>query len=83
MNLGAGAIVMQDLTRIDAAAEDGSLAENGVLRQAMSGAGRVHLIGLVSDGGVHSGWSHLQALIRMGAQLERPRPGPARVHRRP
>jgi 2,3-bisphosphoglycerate-independent phosphoglycerate mutase len=69
MNLGAGAIVMQDLTRIDAAAEDGSLADNEVLRQAMSGAGRVHLIGLVSDGGVHSGWTHIRALIRMGAQL--------------
>ncbi|HWD84724.1 MAG TPA: 2,3-bisphosphoglycerate-independent phosphoglycerate mutase [Solirubrobacteraceae bacterium] len=69
MNLGAGAIVMQDLTRIDAAAEDGSLADNEVLRQAMSGADRVHLIGLVSDGGVHSGWTHIRALIQMGAQL--------------
>jgi 2,3-bisphosphoglycerate-independent phosphoglycerate mutase len=69
MNLGAGAIVMQDLTRIDAAAEDGRLADNEVLRQAMSGAGRVHLIGLMSDGGVHSGWTHIRALIRMGAHL--------------
>jgi 2,3-bisphosphoglycerate-independent phosphoglycerate mutase len=72
MNLGAGAIVMQDLTRIDAAAEDGSLADNEVLRRAMSGAGRVHLIGLVSDGGVHSGWTHIHALIRMGAALKVP-----------
>jgi 2,3-bisphosphoglycerate-independent phosphoglycerate mutase len=72
MNLGAGAIVPQDLTRIDAAAEDGSLADTEVLRQAMSGADRVHLIGLVSDGGVHSGWTHIRALIRMGAHLNVP-----------
>ncbi|HWD64588.1 MAG TPA: 2,3-bisphosphoglycerate-independent phosphoglycerate mutase [Solirubrobacteraceae bacterium] len=69
MNLGAGAVVMQDLTRIDAAAQDGSLAENQVLREAMTGAERVHLIGLVSDGGVHSGWSHIRALIEMAARL--------------
>jgi 2,3-bisphosphoglycerate-independent phosphoglycerate mutase len=72
LNLGAGAIVMQDLTRIDEAAESGQLAANEVLRRAFSDAERVHLIGLVSDGGVHSGWSHLEALIRMGAELEVP-----------
>ncbi len=69
MNLGAGAIVMQDLTRIDIAVEHGELARNEVLRSAFSGAGRVHLIGLVSDGGVHSGFGHLEALIRLGADL--------------
>jgi 2,3-bisphosphoglycerate-independent phosphoglycerate mutase len=67
LNLGAGAIVRQDLTRIDEAVEDGTLADNEVLRAAMDGAERVHLIGLVSDGGVHSGWKHLEALIRMAA----------------
>jgi 2,3-bisphosphoglycerate-independent phosphoglycerate mutase len=66
LNLGAGAVVPQDLTRIDDAVEDGSLAANGVLRQAMS-APRVHLLGLVSDGGVHSGEKHLEALISMAA----------------
>ena len=70
LNLGAGAVVMQDLTRIDQAVEDGSLSENAVLREAFSGAERVHLIGLVSDGGVHSGFGHLEALIRLGASLE-------------
>jgi 2,3-bisphosphoglycerate-independent phosphoglycerate mutase len=70
LNLGAGAVVMQDLTRIDAAVRDGGLASNGVLREAFTGAGRVHLIGLVSDGGVHSGWDHLEALIKLGAELE-------------
>jgi 2,3-bisphosphoglycerate-independent phosphoglycerate mutase len=65
LNLGAGAIVPQDLARIDAAVEDGSLAENQVLRAAIDGAERVHLIGLVSDGGVHSSDRHLKALVDM------------------
>jgi 2,3-bisphosphoglycerate-independent phosphoglycerate mutase len=69
MNLGAGAVVMQDLTRIDEAAERDGFASNAVLRDAFAGADRVHLIGLVSDGGVHSGFRHLEALIRMGASL--------------
>jgi 2,3-bisphosphoglycerate-independent phosphoglycerate mutase len=72
LNLGAGAVVMQDLTRIDEATERGELAANPVLRDAFSGAERVHLIGLVSDGGVHSGWSHIEALIRLGAELDVP-----------
>jgi 2,3-bisphosphoglycerate-independent phosphoglycerate mutase len=72
LNLGAGSVVRQDLTRIDDAVADGTLAENPVLRAAMEGAGpagRVHLIGLVSDGGVHSGWRHLEALIGMAGRL--------------
>jgi len=72
MNLGAGAVVMQDLTRIDEAVADGSLSSNEVLRAALADADRVHLIGLVSDGGVHSGWRHLEALIRLAASLEVP-----------
>ena len=68
LNLGAGAIVPQDLARIDAAAEDGSLAENEVLRAAFGDAERVHLIGLVSDGGVHSSDGHLRALIELAAE---------------
>jgi 2,3-bisphosphoglycerate-independent phosphoglycerate mutase len=69
LNLGAGSVVRQDLTRIDDAVADGSLAQNEVLRAAFRAAERVHLIGLVSDGGVHSGWGQLEALIRMGGQL--------------
>jgi 2,3-bisphosphoglycerate-independent phosphoglycerate mutase len=69
LNLGAGAVVRQDLTRIDDAVADGTLAHNEVLRGAFADAERVHLIGLVSDGGVHSGWNHLRALIELGAQL--------------
>jgi len=69
LNLGAGAVVMQDLTRIDEAVACGKLGSNPVLRDAYSGAERVHLLGLVSDGGVHSGWKHLEALIRLAAEL--------------
>ena len=69
MNLGAGAVVMQDLTRIDEAVADGSLCSNEVLQAAFTGSERVHLIGLVSDGGVHSGFKHLEALVRLGASL--------------
>jgi 2,3-bisphosphoglycerate-independent phosphoglycerate mutase len=68
MNLGAGAAVKQDLTRIDEAVAEGTLPRNDVLRAAVSDAERVHLIGLVSDGGVHSGWTHLEALIAMAAE---------------
>ena len=68
LNLGAGAVVMQDLTRIDGAVADGGLASNAVLRDAFGGAERVHLIGLVSDGGVHSGFGHLHALIELAAE---------------
>ena len=69
LNLGAGAVIKQDLTRIDEAVESGALAENAVLRAAFEGAPRVHLVGLVSDGGVHSGWEHIEALIGLGATL--------------
>ena len=67
LNLGAGAIVPQDLLRIDKAAEDGSLAGNEVILEALRDAPRVHLIGLVSDGGVHSSDRHLKALIELAA----------------
>jgi len=72
LNLGAGAIVPQDLARIDKAVEDGSLAENETLRGAMRDAERVHLIGLVSDGGVHSSDRHLKALIELAAERNVP-----------
>ena len=68
LNLGAGAVVRQDLKRIDDAVADGSFARNEVLGAAMEGAERVHLIGLVSDGGVHSSLEHLEALIAMARE---------------
>src|SRR3954451_5303501 len=72
LNLGAGSVVKQDLTRIDEAVHDGSINRNKVLVEAFSNAERVHLIGLVSDGGVHSGWEQVRALIEMGGQLGAP-----------
>ncbi len=69
LNLGAGAVVRQDLVRIDDAIADGSLAQNETLRSAFSDAPRVHLLGLVSDGGVHSSLEHLRALIALGRSL--------------
>jgi 2,3-bisphosphoglycerate-independent phosphoglycerate mutase len=70
LNLGAGKIVRQDLTRIDDAVADGELAENPALRDACAvgrAAGRLHLLGLVSDGGVHASMEHLRALIELAA----------------
>jgi 2,3-bisphosphoglycerate-independent phosphoglycerate mutase len=72
LNLGAGAVVVQDLTRIDDAAAGGGFGHNPVLRAAFTAAPRVHLIGLVSDGGVHSSLDHLRALVALGAELEVP-----------
>src|SRR5215213_1439239 len=72
LNLGAGAIVPQDLARIDKAVEDGTLGDSETLRQLMDGAERVHLIGLVSDGGVHSSDGHVKALIELAASWEVP-----------
>jgi 2,3-bisphosphoglycerate-independent phosphoglycerate mutase len=68
LNLGAGAIVPQDLARIDAAVSDGTLGENETLQAAFKDAARVHLIGLVSDGGVHSSDRHLKALIELAGE---------------
>jgi 2,3-bisphosphoglycerate-independent phosphoglycerate mutase len=68
MNLGGGAIVKQDLVRIDEAVEDGSLAANEVLQAALRDTDRVHLVGLTSDGGVHSSDRHLKALIEIAAE---------------
>jgi len=69
LNLGAGAVVRQDLVRIDDAIAAGELARNEVLRAAFADAPRVHLLGLVSDGGVHSSLAHLRALIDIGREL--------------
>ncbi len=68
LNLGAGAIVKQDLTLIDEAALQPDFGANEVLLAAMRPAPRVHLLGLVSDGGVHSSIEHLGALIETAAR---------------
>ena len=72
MNLGAGRIVFQDLTRIDRAIATGELPRNDTLTafiDSCRGADRtLHLVGLLSDGGVHSHQRHLDALIRLAAE---------------
>lgn len=69
--IGAGRIVAQDLVRIgDAAADDfaGVEALVAACRRARAGSGTLHVIGLVSDGGVHSHVDHLRALVRLAAR---------------
>ncbi|MCX7032473.1 MAG: 2,3-bisphosphoglycerate-independent phosphoglycerate mutase [Arenimonas sp.] len=69
MNIGAGRIVYQDLTRVDAAIEDGSFYDNAELvaacRAAKANGGALHVMGLLSPGGVHSHEEHLFAMIEL------------------
>ena len=69
LTIGCGTILKQDLVRIDDAISDGRFKKNTVLRNTMAAAKEnnrpVHLVGLVSDGGVHSHTRHLCALIKM------------------
>jgi len=71
LNIGAGRVVMQEYTRISDAVADGSFRENDAINRAFEYAlandGRVHFLGLVSDGGVHADHEHLHALIGMAA----------------
>ncbi len=72
LNIGAGRVVYQELTRINRAVADGSLTDNPVLQEAFAQAkaeeGAVHLMGLLSDGGVHSSQEHLFALLEEAAR---------------
>ncbi len=76
MNMGAGRVVYQDLTRIDKSIRDVELFQNPALMAAMdraaSGKNALHFIGLLSDGGVHSHQRHLHALIEMAAKRKVP-----------
>jgi 2,3-bisphosphoglycerate-independent phosphoglycerate mutase len=66
LNLGAGAVVKQDLMRIDEAVSSGALGDIEAIKASLQGE-RLHLLGLVSDGGVHSSLDHLRALISLAA----------------
>jgi len=72
LNIGAGRVVYQDLTRITKAIDDGDFFQNQVLLECMAkakaGSGRLHLAGLLSDGGVHSCNTHLYALLKLAKQ---------------
>jgi 2,3-bisphosphoglycerate-independent phosphoglycerate mutase len=72
LNIGAGRVVYMDIVRIDMAIENGQLFQNPILidcmKNARTGGRRLHMFGLVSDGGVHSQQAHIYALLRMAKQ---------------
>src|SRR4051794_35018977 len=72
LNIGAGRIVHMDSTRIELMIQNGELFSNpsllGAIKNARSGGRRLHLFGLLSDGGVHSYQTHLHALLRMAKE---------------
>ncbi len=68
LTIGSGRILFQDLVRVNKAVESGELFENEVLRAAFERGERVHLMGLVSHGGVHSHIDHVQALLRFAPE---------------
>ena len=71
LNIGAGRVVYQDLSRIDRAIETGDLFRNNAILSTMTAARDkdLHLIGLVSDGGVHSHVRHLEALLHLAREM--------------
>lgn len=73
LNLGAGRVVYQDYTRINLAVEENKLKENSVLKEVMDKARansrKLHFLGLLSDGGVHSHNTHLYALLLMAKEM--------------
>jgi 2,3-bisphosphoglycerate-independent phosphoglycerate mutase len=72
LNIGAGRVVYQELTRIDLALQDGSFFANPALvraaRQAKEHGKALHILGLLSPGGVHSQEAHIQAMVELGAR---------------
>ncbi|SFF95936.1 phosphoglycerate mutase [Planifilum fulgidum] len=74
LNIGAGRIVYQDLTRVTKAIRDGSFFENetflGAIRHVKEHGSKLHLYGLLSDGGVHSHIDHLFALLELAARQQ-------------
>jgi 2,3-bisphosphoglycerate-independent phosphoglycerate mutase len=68
LTIGSGRVLDQDLQRINRAIADGSFFENPALKAAFDKGGDVHLLGLVSHGGVHSHIEHLQALLRFAPE---------------
>ena len=76
LNIGAGRIVFQDIVRIDLAVKKRQLLQNNcylsLLQRAKEGNGRLHLLGLVSDGGVHAHIKHLEALLQAAKEAQVP-----------
>lgn len=76
LTIGAGRVVHQDLTKIDLAIENGEFFQNSVLKSALQLAKKeqkaVHIMGLLSPGGVHSSEKHIQAMVTFSAQMNIP-----------
>ena len=72
-NLGAGRVVYQTITRIDQAIEDGAFERNpalrGAIQHALDHGSRLHLFGLLGDGGVHASSKHYQSLLGLAASM--------------
>ncbi len=72
LNIGAGRVVYMDITRIDLMIQNGEFFSNpellAAIKHARAGGRRLHIFGLLSDGGVHSSEEHLYALLRMAKQ---------------
>ncbi|MCQ2551436.1 MAG: 2,3-bisphosphoglycerate-independent phosphoglycerate mutase [Clostridia bacterium] len=68
LNIGAGRIVYQELTKISKEIEEGDFFKNQVLLDAMKTKGALHVFGLLSDGGVHSHIDHMKAVIKMAKE---------------
>jgi 2,3-bisphosphoglycerate-independent phosphoglycerate mutase len=77
LNIGAGRVVWQDVVRIDLTIKNGKMNEvktiQDSLQRAKNGNGRLHLLGLISDGGVHSHINHLFALLQVAKEVEVPK----------
>src|SRR5512135_2226784 len=72
LNIGAGRVVYQDLTKVDLAIENGSFYRNPALVQAVEAAKQrgtaLHILGLLSPGGVHSHETHIQAMLELAVR---------------
>jgi len=69
LNIGAGRVVYQDISAIDKSIKDGEFFKNDTFKNAMKTTGALHLVGLLSDGGVHSSINHLFALMEMAKKM--------------
>jgi len=72
MNLGAGKVIFQELPRIDNAIDNGSFQDNNLLKEALKHANKnkVHIMGLLGTGSVHSSYNHLVALLNMAREIK-------------
>ena len=71
MSLGSGRILYQDLVKINLAIENDSLKDNKILKNTINNSKNIHLLGLLSDGGVHSHISHIIAMAKIASSLDK------------